>query len=567
MFTKLTKILLTIIFACTVMWAQSNKEKVIVSKFKNQKISLKEFETAYAKNVGGIENAKKDSLNDYKKFLDLYVKYKMKLKDAEERGLNNDPSILKELKDYKESIASSFLIEKQLIEPETKKLYNKRKLEYRVSHIMFVPQKGKEDSTYKMAETVLKSIQNGIDLGILAKKYSHDKNSAKEGGDIYYITAGFLPLSFENAVYSLKVGEVYPRIVKTKYGYHIIKVTDIRKRIPEIRASHILINFTNKGKIDSTKAYDQAKMILDSLKHGGNFSDLAKKYSNDTGSNEVGGDLGFFKRRRMVKPFDEAAFNLKKVGDLSGIVTTKYGYHIIKLTGKLSIPTYEKDKKELTKLFRKNRYEQAMDKLATQLQKKYYYKFNETNYVRLIKSTDTLKVGETNKSLEKLKNLTIFSYKDKSYSIDFVLTKIKNIKENKNKKMRANFLSNEIESFAKDKALELEASRLEDLNPQFANLMKEYKKGLLIFRLQQDEVWKKVKVDSVKLLEFFNKNRKRFMWPDKVDFTEIFSKSDSLIKHYAELIKNGENFDTLAAKYTEKRRIQNKSRCLGIERC
>ena len=82
--------------------------------------------------------------------------------------------------------------------------------------------------------------------------------------------------------------------------------------------------------------------------------------------------------------------------------------------------------------------------------------------------------------------------------------------------------------------------------------MNEYKKGLLIFKLQQDEVWKKVKIDSVKLLKYFNNNRKKFMWPNKVGFSEIFSKSDSLIKHYAELIKKGANFDTLAAKYTER---------------
>ena len=564
MHSKLTKILLTIIFACTVMWAQSKKDEIIVAKFKNQKISLKEFETAYAKNIGGIEKAKKDSMDNYKIFIDLYVKYKMKLADAKEKGLNNDPSIIKELNEYKESIASSFLIEKKLIVPETKKLYEKRRWEYRVSHIMFIPQKGKEDSIYKMAETVLKSIQAGIDFGTLAKKYSQDKNSSIEGGDIYYITAGFLPLSFEDAVYSMKVGEVYPHIVKTQYGYHIIKLTDKKVRVPEIRASHILISFKDKGKVDSAKAYAQAKMILDSLQNGGNFSDLAKKYSNDTGSKKIGGDLGFFKRRRMVKPFDEAAFNLQKTGDLSGIVKTKYGYHIIKLTGKLSLPTYEKDKENLVKLFKKNRYDQAMEKLASQLKLKYKYKFDATNFVKLVKSTDTLKVGQSNNSLDKLKDLSLFSFKQKSFTVDNILSIIKNKKENNNKKMTANFLSKEIEKISQNKALEMEASRLENLNPKFAALMKEYKKGLLVFRLQQDEVWNKIKIDSVKLKEFFSNNRKRFMWPNKVDFSEIFSKKDSLINHYAELIKNGENFDTLATKYTERPGFKMKAGNWGI---
>ncbi|MCH8169671.1 MAG: peptidylprolyl isomerase [Bacteroidetes bacterium] len=564
MHTKLTIILLTIIFACTIMWAQSRKDEIIVAKFKNQSITLKEFETAYSKNVGGIDKAKKGTVDDYKIFLDLYVKYLMKLADAKERGLDKDPSILNELNEYKESIASSFLIEKKLIEPETRKLYERRKWEYRVSHIMLIPQKGKEDSTYKMAETVLQSIKKGIDFSILAKKYSQDRNSAKEGGDIYYTTAGSLPLSFENAVYSLKVGKVYPNIVNTKYGYHIIKITDKRKRVPEIRASHILISFTNKGKTDTSMAYNQVKMIFDSLKIGGNFSDLAKKYSNDTGSKDMGGDLGFFKRRAMVKSFDEAAFNLKKTGDLSGIVKTRYGYHIIKLTGKLSPSTYEEDKKELVQLFKKNRFEQAKEKLASQLKVKYKYKFEATNFVKLVKSADTLIVGQSNKSIDKLKDLTLFSFKGKTFSINDVLSTIKTKKEYINKKMTANFLAKAIDKISQDKVLEIESSRLEDLNPKFADIMKEYKKGILIFSLQQNEVWNKVKIDSVKFLEFFKNNRKRFMWPDKVDFSEIFSKKDSLIKHYSELIKKGENFDTLAAKYTERPGFKKKAGSWGL---
>lgn len=552
MYSKLTKILLMIIFACTVMWAQTKKEDIIVAKFKNHNISLKEFEKAYAKNVDGIKKTKKDSLNNYKKFLDLYVKYKMKLADAKDRGLDKDPSLLKELNDYKKSIASTFLIEKRLIEPATRKLYAKRIWEYRVSHIMFIPKKGKEDSTYKVAESVLKRAEKGVDFATLAKKYSQDKNSAKDGGDIYYITAGFLPLSFENAVYSTKVGKIYPHVVKTQYGYHIIKVTDKRLRIPEIRASHILISYTNKGKADTIKAYIQAKLILDSLKHGGNFSDLAKKYSNDTGSKNNGGDLGFFKRRRMVKPFDEAAFNLKNVGDLSGIVKTRYGYHIIKLTGKLSLPSYEKDKDNLVKLYKKNRYNEAMGKLASQLRNKYKYKLYATNIVKLVKNTDTLIVGQSNDALDKLKNLPIFSLNGKNFFVDDVYSIIKKTKEYTNKKMTPNFMSNAIDKISKDKALNIESSRLENLNPQFADLMNEYKKGLLIFRLQQDEVWKKVKIDSVKLLKYFKNNRNKFMWPDKVAFSEIFSKSDSLIKRYSDLIKKGANFDTLAAKFTER---------------
>jgi len=127
-------------------------------------------------------------------------------------------------------------------------------------------------------------------------------------------------------------------------------------------------------------------------------------------------------------------------------------------------------------------------------------------------------------------------------------------------------LSNEIENASNEKVLHLEASRLEDLNPQFADLMKDYKKGILVFKIQQTEVWNKIKIDSVKLQDFFNANRDKYIWPDSVDFTEIFSRSDSLLKHYLKLYKQGESFDTLASKYTERGGFKKKGGNWGMRR-
>lgn len=89
----------------------------------------------------------------------------------------------------------------------------------------------------------------------------------------------------------------------------------------KIRCSHILV-----------EKLSLAEEILKKLQAGGNFSALAEQYSID-GSRRRGGDLGEFGRGMMVKPFEEAAFALEKKGDISGIVKTQFGYHIIKRTG------------------------------------------------------------------------------------------------------------------------------------------------------------------------------------------------------------------------------------------
>jgi len=87
-----------------------------------------------------------------------------------------------------------------------------------------------------------------------------------------------------------------------------------------IRASHILV-----------KKFQQAEQILEEVRSSGDFKALAKKHS-ECPSGKKGGDLGKFGRGQMVKEFEKAAFALNK-GEISGLVKTKFGYHIIKRTG------------------------------------------------------------------------------------------------------------------------------------------------------------------------------------------------------------------------------------------
>jgi len=101
----------------------------------------------------------------------------------------------------------------------------------------------------------------------------------------------------------------------------------------ERRASHILLNAPKElNDADKAKAKEKALSILDAVKKSpAQFADIAKKNSQDPGSAESGGDLGFFARGAMVKPFEDAAFNLKK-GEISGLVQSDFGFHIIQLT-------------------------------------------------------------------------------------------------------------------------------------------------------------------------------------------------------------------------------------------
>ena len=368
--------------------------EIVLSELGDSEIKMEEFEDAYIKNAGSLEQAKSDSLSKLKNFLDLYVNFKMKLRDAEVRGYENNTELMNELNDYKKKVGVTFILEKNIVEPGIQELYNKRKWELRVSHIMIRPDSAGEEAARLKTAAILDSIKKGSNFEDSAQRNSQDYFSAPLGGDIFYITAGLLPAEFEDACYKTPAGKVYPNVVKTRYGYHVIKVTEKRERVPKIKASHILVDFNNaNGEMDTIAAkarIDSVKMLLNS---GADFAELASRYSEDTGSKDKGGDLGFFERRMMVKEFDEAAFNLN-VGEVSDIIKTNFGFHIIKVTDKAPLPSLEEESENLKKIFKQTKYQDQYDRLVDSLRTKYAYKLNGQTYSQFVEKGDSVKIGD-----------------------------------------------------------------------------------------------------------------------------------------------------------------------------
>lgn len=525
----------------------------VVAEFGKYEISLDEFEHAYAKNVGGWENAMKQDISDYKNFLDLYVNFRMKLRDAQVRAYDKDPELMKELKDYQKQVGVSYIIEKKINEPGVKQLYDRRKEEFRVSHIMIRPDSSGDEAAQKKAQAILDSIQNGASFEEMAAKYSDDKFSGPNGGDIYYITAGLLPYEFEDAVYTLKAGEVYPGVVKTRFGYHLIKVTVRQHRYPKIKASHILITYQNaEGKIDSAAAKATADSILAELKAGSSFEDMVKKYSDDTGTKDKGGDLGYFERRMMTKEFDEAAFNMD-VGEISNVIQTNFGYHIIKLTDKMDTQPFESEVDNLKNIFNKQRYQHERDALIDSLKKKYDFTINENVLKLFIEKSDSLRFGMVHPKLTEISDNVLFSYADKNITIGNFLEMANHNSKITGKPMdKGAEVTNAINTLAEDMLLEEEAMNLDNTDPEFAQLMDDYRDGIFIFKIQEEEVWNKVKMDSADVYNYWNSNKEKYSWPERISFSEIFSSKDSLINKYYDMLNKGAAFDSIAALYTER---------------
>jgi len=167
--------------------------------------------------------------------------------------------------------------------------------------------------------------------------------------------------------------EVYSKFKDIKYSDDELRAHF--ESSPSIRASHILFKI-KKDEDEKTVAAvkKKAARVLKKAKAGSNFAKLAKKYSEGP-SKKNGGDLDFFTRQTMVKEFSEAAFLLKKVGDISDLVRTKYGFHIIKLTGRKKFE--EADKRRLKSQLRSKKQKEIYDGFFAKLKEKANIKINE----------------------------------------------------------------------------------------------------------------------------------------------------------------------------------------------
>ena len=263
----------------------------------------------------------------------------------------------------------------------------------------------------------------------------------------------------------------------------------------------------------------------------------------------------------MVKEFDEAAFKLK-VGEVSDVVRTNFGYHIIKVTDKKPYPAFEDDKENLKKIFKQSRYQTQYDSLVARLKVKYNFKVNDNNLKYIATQSDSVKIGGDHPKMNEIKDVEVLSYSGNSVKAQEFFNKLNGSNDYLNKLATYELLKGAANKFEADYLLDEEALNLEKTNAEFASLMEDYRNGIFIFKLQDEEVWSKISFDSTKLYNYYAATKSNYVFPDRINFSEIFSRKDSLIKHYYGLLKKGMDFDLIASKYTERPGYGEKARKL-----
>jgi peptidyl-prolyl cis-trans isomerase SurA len=533
--------------------SQSTKTKkaatlVTVDK---QPVFTDEFVYLYKKNhQNRPEEFTEPKINEY---INLFTNFKLKVAEARALGMDTTKKFLKEFKTYREDLKKPYRAEPDVVDQLAKETYQNLTQEVRASHILIAlkPDAFPGDTliAYQKIADIKKRVEAGEDFEKLSRELSEDPSAKYNGGDLGYFTAMQMVYPFEKAAYQTAVGQV-SNIVRTQFGYHLIKVADKKPARGEVEVSHILLR-TDNGK--ETKAKNTIFEIDEQLKKGRAWNDLCKEYSEDASTKDAGGKLRPFGVGALasVPEFEKMAFDLKNPGDISDPFQSAIGWHLIKLESKIPLPPYTEMQEALKKRVARDE-RLKVSQQALNAKRKREMGFTEIESVK--KEFFALADSSLNKGKWKFSGSTaladkkIAALQGKDVLVKDVLTFVA-INQAPNGMNPQNYLEQLYNSFVDESINDREEEKLKADKPEFKNLLTEYREGILFFEIMEKEIWNKASEDTLGQRKYYELNKDKYQAKDRVE-ARIFAASEkSLIDDFKKRVGKG---DTISESFLKK---------------
>lgn len=500
----------------------------VVLTIGDSKVTKSEFEAVYKKN--NSKDKPEDPNQALKDYMELYINFRLKVKEAEDAKSDTSKAFRDELAGYRKQLSQPYLVDKEVSEKLLREAYERQKTDVRASHILFkCDQNALPKDTlaaFNRALDARKRLLAGENFADLARKLSDDPSAKDNGGDLGYFTSMQMVYPFENAAYSTPIGQV-SQPVRTKFGYHILKVVDKRDAQGQVLAAHIMVKVPKDAKPEDTlAAKNKIIEIYEKLKKGESFADLASQHSDDKQSANKGGELPWFGTGRMVPEFEKTAFGIKNDGEFAAPIRTSYGWHIIKRIKRKGIPSFEEQKNDLKqKVSKDSRSQLSKESIVNRIKKE--YGFSED--IKKLEEFNTVVDTAVFRGLWKAdaaKNLkaNLCKIGDKQYTQSDFATYIAKQQAKRATIDISVYLRNLYKQFVEELCINYEDERLEKKYADFRNLMKEYREGILLFDLTDKKVWSKAVKDTVGLKEFYEKNKQNYMWEERLEATIYYCK-------------------------------------------
>lgn len=504
-------------------------------------VSKQEFLRVYTKN--SLTQKPDYSEKALREYLDLYSLFRMKVKEAQDMKLDTVSSIGRELDNYRRQLAKTYLTDEQTTNRLVREAYDRTKEEVRVSHILILasPQAQPADTMakYRLIDSLYRlTTTGGADFAALAKQYSEDRGSATAGGDIGYMTGLQTVYPFENMVYATPVGKI-SKPFRTQFGYHIVKVVARRPAQGEVQVAQIM---AAAPETQGEKGLEAARKQLDSvraaLRGGMSFSDAAKKFSDDKFTAEQGGMMDPFTVGRTTPAFEAAAFALKRPGDITTEpVRTEYGLHLLQLIRRTPPKPYDSVSASIKRRVEADsRAQMARDAFFESVKKKHGFTENPAAFNALVadmtrRIPDTGAMAGTFKASDYGRmNSALFSIGGQSYTGADLMNYTETLTRGRLQGPKEPMMRDVYRMYVSKVVNDFQESSLEKENPDFKNLMGEYRDGILLFELMDRNVWSKAGRDTTGLQTFFASRSGKYTWEPGFRGTVYRFKNEEALK-------------------------------------
>lgn len=558
-------------------------EPVVFTINGKQKVYLGEFEHQFSKNLN--LNEKKVTAKDIDDYLKLYVKFKLKIQDAIDAGKDTVSSYKQELAMYREQLARNYLYDRSVTQGLIDEAYTRMQSEVKVSHILIMCSRDASEADVAKANKRINEISNALkrnpspeNFADFAKTDSDDPGTKNAGGSLGYMTAMQVVYEFENQAYKTLVGQISEPF-RTDFGFHIVRIEDVRKNRGDIKVKHILIRVGQNSDNTNEAAKQKIEEILVKIKNKtATFEEMAKTYSEDFNSRYNGGDLDWVNTTQFVGDVDrqgwiEKAYELNNPGDITEPFRTGFGWHLLQKIAVRPVGSYEQMKVTLKNQVQQNQRSQiSVDALVAKVKKEENFKLNEVAMNFLIQSLDSnysngnFKIEmlpskfvvstENDKTKKKLTTkefdflkMELFNFANESYTVeDFAVRLVGG------KKKIASTIKESVDlklnTWVSDLCVNYQNNHLEEKSFEFRDIYQEYREGILMFNRMQEKVWDRANNDSIGLVNYFAKHKNEYTWGDRFHVEAYYCVDEKMMKQVMKQVKKGIAPDSLKRMHT-----------------
>jgi peptidyl-prolyl cis-trans isomerase SurA len=525
--------------------AQQSDEKTGVEIFSVDKKPVLAQEFIYLFKKNNHDKPSEFTEQKINEYLNLLINFKVKVAEARSRGLDTTAAFRKEYNSYREELRKPYLPDSRLTDSLVELSYKRMQEEIKASHILInvTPEASPEDTlkAYQKIIGIRNRILKGEDFETIAAAESEDPSAKLNKGNLGYFTAMQMVFPFEQAAYATKTGSV-SMPVRSKFGYHLVKVTDRRPARGEVEIAHIMLR-TGDG-YDNDKAKSTIFDIYEQLQKGVSWNELCKEYSQDPSSKDNGGKLRPFGVGAMpgVPEFEQMAFNLKKPGDISDPFQTQFGWHIIKLESKIPLPPFSEIAASLkNRVSRDERVQISKQALDLKMRKDFGFLENVVVRNKVFALADTtLSKGKWKVAANVIGNETLFSMQGKPYSAKEFLVYAEQV-QTPNTLAPTQYISQLYSQYVSEVQGKLLEEKIKQQNPDYSWLLNEYYEGILLFEIMEKEVWNKATADSIGQQNYYKAHKNDYQAKERVAAKLYSSASLASIQQLKSLIEKGDS--------------------------